>query len=87
MVNYNVKNFSGKIQKPSTSQNWYKKSEKKNPYKQQLLSFPANSELLTHIPCEVIQEVIFVFFQLYVVQHKKELGLAGSTFDGGRVTR
>ena len=52
-----------------------------------MLSFPAMSELLTHIPCEVIQEVIFVFFQLYVVQHKKELGLAGSTFDGGRVTR
>ena len=52
-----------------------------------LLSLPAHSEVLTQMPREVIQEVIFVFLQLCVIQHKKELRVAGSTFDGGWVTR
>ena len=36
-----------------------------------LLSLPANSEELTHIPREVRQEVIFVFLQLRTAQHIK----------------
>ena len=37
-----------------------------------LLPLPARSEVLTQMPREVIQEVIFVFLQLCVIHHKKK---------------
>ena len=37
-----------------------------------LLSLPAHSEVLTQMPPEVIQEVIFVFLQLCVTHNKKK---------------
>ena len=41
-----------------------------------VLSLPANSEVLTHMEREVIQEVIFAFLQLCVLQYiQKKLDL------------
>ena len=48
-----------------------------------LLSLPAHSEVLTHMPREVIQEMIFGSLQLCCTTYKNNLAVAGSTFDGG----
>ena len=51
-----------------------------------LLPLPANSDVLTHMPHKMRQEVIFVFLQLRAGQHIKK-NLAPSSFDGGLGTR
>ena len=71
------KTSQGKFKKPSTNSKLYKKVRKE--YLQEtisLLSLSANSEVLTNMPCEVQQELVFAFLQLCVVQHiKKDLEL------------
>ena len=66
----------GKYIKSSLTSKLYKKSKKSIPTRKNFvvvfsskLSFPA--EVLTHMPREVRQEVIFVHFQLGAVQHRK----------------
>ena len=71
------KTCAGKQKKSSANSKLYKKVRKE--YLQEtisLLSFPANSEVLSHIPSELRQEVMFVFLQLHVSQNiKKNLEL------------
>ena len=58
--------------KVSTNLKFYKKVRKE--FLQEtisLLSLPANSDVLTHMPRELRREVIFVFLQLSTAQHIK----------------
>ena len=72
----------GKYKKARTSLKFFKKGRKE--FLQEtisLLSLPANSDVLTHIPREVQQEVILVFLQLRTATYKEEPGVSGSTFE------
>ena len=66
------KNSLGKYERPNKNSNLYKKVRKE--YLQEpisLLYLPANSDVLTHMPREVQQEVIFALLQYHLAQHVK----------------